>query len=261
MGKGDKTKDAVALVIKNFLACTDAKDVREVNDGHVRQYWQYEINHSPTKSRRTAHNRTTFLLAFLKAHGVVIKWKIPPFDQTLPEVYEPEESEALLAACDAKHRAAYSVMYKALFRDREVVYLTWDCVDVKRNILRVRSKPEYNWRVKKYRERDVTVPKDLIDQITALPRTSKLVLPREDGNPDGHLLRALKDTAKKAGVDPKRAKLHSWRRSGATHLLQKGLPLQEVMALGGWKDLKSVQRYAGLLSHERRQKAVEAAWA
>lgn len=33
------------------------------------------------------------------------------------------------------------------------------------------------------------------------------------------------------------------------------------MRLGGWRDVKSVQRYVGLLSDERLTAAVEAAWA
>jgi integrase len=77
-------------------------------------------------------------------------------------------------------------------------------------------------------------------------RTSKLVFPREDGQPDGYLLRDLRGIANRVRIDPKRAKLHSFRRTGATKLLQKGLPLQEVMALGGWR-----RRAAGrLLSPE-----------
>jgi hypothetical protein len=39
------------------------------------------------------------------------------------------------------------------------------------------------------------------------------------------------------------------------------MPLPDVMKLGGWRDLASVQRYIGLLSHDRLQTAVEAAWA
>jgi hypothetical protein len=37
--------------------------------------------------------------------------------------------------------------------------------------------------------------------------------------------------------------------------------LREVMDMGGWRDLASVQRYMGRLNHDRRQAAVEAAWA
>jgi hypothetical protein len=39
-----------------------------------------------------------------------VRWKIPPFDERLPETYEDEEIDLLLGACDAHHRAAYSVM-------------------------------------------------------------------------------------------------------------------------------------------------------
>jgi integrase len=142
------------------------------------------------------------------------------------------------------------------------VYLARADVDAKRCIIHVRSKPEYNFRVKKHHERAVSVPRNLIDLIEALPCNGPLIFAREeDGQPDLKLLRYLKFAAVRAGINPKRAKLHSFRRTGATIYLQKGLPLQELMALGGWRDLQSVQRYCGLMNHERRQAAVEAAWA
>ena len=63
-------------------------------------------------------------------------------------------------------------------------------------MVRVRSKPQYNWRVKKYHERDVTVSRSLIDQIMALPKTGALVFGREDGQPALHMWCYLKDAAK-----------------------------------------------------------------
>jgi len=39
------------------------------------------------------------------------------------------------------------------------------------------------------------------------------------------------------------------------------MPLPDVMQMGGWRDVASVQRYMRLLNHDRRQAAVEAAWA
>ena len=44
-------------------------------------------------------------------------------------------------------------------------------------------------------------------------------------------------------------------------LLQRGMPLPDVMRLGGWRDLASVQRYMGLLNYDRLAEAVNAAWA
>ena len=96
------------LVIKNFLLSVNGKasTIKDVTTDHVRGYWQWEVDHSPTKSYRTARNRVTSLVAFLKAHDVTVKWKIPPFDEEIPEVYEDDEIELIFGASDQRHRAA-----------------------------------------------------------------------------------------------------------------------------------------------------------
>jgi site-specific recombinase XerD len=86
------------------------------------------------------------------------------------------------------------------------------------------------------------------------------VFGREDGQPDLHMLRYLKQVAGRTEFASERAWLHKFRASGATRLLQRGMPLPDVMQLGCWRDLASVQRYMGLLNHDRRLAAVEAAW-
>ena len=42
---------------------------------------------------------------------------------------------------------------------------------------------------------------------------------------------------------------------------QKGMPLPDIMRLGGWRDLDSVRRYMGCLQDDRLTAAVVAAWA
>jgi integrase len=267
LGQGGKTQQAIQLVLKNFLKSCKAPHVQDVTAHDVAAYWQYEVDNSRTHSYRTAHNRVTSLGKFLKAHKLRLigreddQWSIPPYDEEIPEVYEDDEIELLFGGSDARHRAAYSVMLKALFCEGEAMHLAWPDVDAKKCILRVRSKPEYGWRVKKYHERDVTVPRELIEQIMALPKNGPLVFAREDGQPDGHLLRDLKAIAKRVGIDPGRVWLHKFRATGCTRLLQRNMPLPDVMRLGGWRDLASVQRYMGLLNHDRLTAAVEKAWA
>jgi integrase len=102
---------------------------------------------------------------------------------------------------------------------------------------------------------------ELIKLIAALPRIGPLVFGTEAGKPDMHLLRALKRIAGEVGVDPDRCWLHKFRASGATRYFQAGMPLPDIMALGGWRDIKSVQRYMGLLQDDRLSEAVESAWA
>src|ERR1019366_1142325 len=100
IGKADRTQQAMELVLKNFLLCVQGKIacVQDVAAHDVAAYWQWEVDHSPTKSYRTAHNRVTSLGAFLKAHDVNVKWKIPPFVEETPEVFEQEEIDALFGA-------------------------------------------------------------------------------------------------------------------------------------------------------------------
>lgn len=261
VGKAERTKQAMELVLKNFLSVTKVPTIRDITADHVRAYWQWEVDNSPTKSYRTAHNRVTSLKTFLKENSVDIKWKIPPFVEETPEVYEDDEIEALLGACDPRHKAAYSTMLKALMREKEAVYLTWDRVDVKRSVIYIKAQPQYGWKPKKHHERAVTVLRDLINMIDALPRTGLLVFGKEDGSPDMHLLRDLKAIAKSCSLDPDHCWLHKFRATGCTKLLQSGMPLADTMKLGGWRDLASVQRYMGLLNHDRLSAAVEAAWA
>lgn len=63
------------------------------------------------------------------------------------------------------------------------------------------------------------------------------------------------------GVDPDGCWLHEFRASGATRYFQVGMPLPDIMHLGGWRDVKSVQRYLGLLQDDRLNQAIETAWA
>lgn len=92
-------------------------------------------------------------------------------------------------------------MLKALLREKEVVYLTWADVDVKRSVLRVPSKPNTTG-ASKNNERDVTVPRDLINMNDAMSRTPKLVFPREGGQPDDHLLRYIEGCGEAGGTRP-----------------------------------------------------------
>ena len=272
VGKQAKTRYGMEQVLERFKKTCKAARVQDVNKDDVRSYWEWEVEHSPTKSLRTAHNRVTTLGAFLKENGIDVlgrgknakgelRWQIPPFDEEVPEVYEQWEIDAIMGASDARHRAAYSTMLMALLREKEAVYLTWNDINVQRSTIAVKSKPQYGWRVKKNRERVVKVPKALIEMIDTLPRTSSLVFGKDDGEPDLHLLRHLKCVAQSVRLDPDRCWLHKFRASGATTLLRSGMSLTDVMHMGGWRDVASVQRYLAPLQGDRLEKAVEAAWA
>ena len=266
-GHQPKTVNGLRTTLNKFVAVIGNKRVSAVTRDDVKRYWQHVVDTSRTNSWRTASNECNKVRMFLVEYGVVVvgkgrnKWPIPKFVEEVPEVYDDREVEQFLALCDPRQKAAYSTMLMGLFREKEVVYLTWDCVDVVRSVLKVKAKPQYNWKPKKHHEREVKVPRELMNMIVALPRIGPLVFARHDGKPDTKLWRKAKQIARKAGLDTDRVWLHKFRATGATHYFQKGMPLPDIMALGGWRDMKSVLRYMGRLRDDRLTAAVEAAWA
>jgi integrase/recombinase XerD len=97
--------------------------------------------------------------------------------------------------------------------------------------------------------------------INALPRKGSLVLSEDGVTPEYYLLKDLKRIAVTAGLDPAHCWLHKFRASGASRYFQAGMPLPDIMKLGGWRDVDSVKRYMGLLTKDRLEQAVESAWA
>ena len=266
-GHQTKTVNGLRTTLNKFLAVIGNKRVSAVAKDDVKRYWQHVVDASPTNSWRTAFNECNKVRMFLVECGVDIigkgrsRWSIPKFVEETPEVYDDHELRAFWSGCDQRRKAAYSTMLMGLFREKEVVYLTHDCVDVARSVLHVRAKPQYRWKPKKHHERSVKVPRELMNMIVALPKTGPLVFARHDGKPDLKLWRASKAIARRVSLDPDRVWLHKFRATGATRYFQRGMPLPDIMALGGWRDIKSVQRYMGLLRDDRLTAAVEAAWA
>lgn len=102
-----------------------------------------------------------------------IRWAIPAFVEETPEGYEPEELEAILRACDDRHRAAYLGILQSPLREGEAANLTCDRFDAKCGMLHVKASDD--WSPKKRRERSVKIPRELANVIGALPRISRYV--------------------------------------------------------------------------------------
>jgi site-specific recombinase XerD len=94
-----------------------------------------------------------------------------------------------------------------------------------------------------------------------VPAGARLVFPAPEGGPNKHMLRRLKEVAKRAGMDPDSCWLHKFRASFATHALQGGIDLRTVQAWMGHTDLASTMRYLRLARGEKVQAQVEALWA
>lgn len=141
-------------------------------------------------------------------------------------------------------------------RNGEIYALRWDCVDLETSVLRVKAtwngkdgyKPPKSWE-----ERVVEIAPALLPVLKRLKLQtgeSGFVLPRiEDWN-RGEQARVLRTFL--AGMGQPAIRFHDLRASWATLLLLKGVEPIKVMAMGGWKDLKTLMKYVRIAAVDIR---------
>lgn len=92
---------------------------------------------------RSCWNKFANVVSFLKAQGVchlVRKNYWPRFVEEEPEIYEKEELEALLAACDADERLWFEFFLMTGMREQEVMHTYWSDVNFRASTVRVSHK-------------------------------------------------------------------------------------------------------------------------
>ena len=200
------------------------------------------------KADRTVYNAHLRLTGFLKFARVDYRsWGLqaPKYEKKLPDIYSPDQIESMLAAGKRDYqRVLIQILYKTGLRDGEAQHLFWTDVSFTEKKLRVRSKPEYHWKIKDWEQRDIPLSADLIrvlkDWREANPKM-KLVLGTRNDKPNTKLLLMVKGVAKNAQVTG--ATLHRFRRTFCTTLLRGGMDLSTVQLLMGHRDLASTMRY------------------
>ena len=205
----------------------------------------------------------------LKANGIVkllSKRDWPDYIEPIRAIYEPEEIEAVLKACNPTERVLYLCYLLTGLRDKEMRYLTWRDIDFRTHVIRVTEKPLYGFKPKNKEEREVPVPSSLISALKKYKGNQKLlpdslVFPNEKGRPDKRHEFKLKRIAYHANLNcgqcvskhgnkcsegPYCSKffLHKFRHTFATRNLQDHVC--DIRTLQNWmghKDLASTMVY------------------
>jgi len=199
-------------------------------------------------------------LRFLHREGVLSRnvgklLRLPSLDEPTNEPLTENETSKFLDGLpkarlrDKRLRAAAELLYGTGLRISEVAALNRSDIDLRRAIVRVPPVVD--------RAREVAVGKScqraLDDYVASLPRT----LRDGDGpllfNRDGlrvsvrTLQRDLRTAAEQAlGDRAEAATPHGLRHACASHLAQRGAPLQALQKLLGHKTLLTTQRYAAV---------------
>jgi integrase len=227
-------------------------------------------------SERTIANRHDRLKSFLlwcKVDTAFMPEK-PRYEKTLPTIYTPTETAAILAAADDYMRVAILMGLKLGLRELEIAHAEWSDVHWQDKVFRVTGKPHWNFRVKDAEERDVPIPADVLETLRAWrvkhPKT-RLIVGTESDNPNWHLLRSLKRLARRAGLncgtcdgcksDTAECELwtlHQFRRTFCTTLLRNGVDARSVQAWAGHADLQTTMRYLRPTAAKESQDKVNA---
>lgn len=169
-----------------------------------------------------------------------------------------EEADRLIAAAAPHLKPIVKFMLSTGARVGEVLTLQWEDVDLTKKRL-------VFWDTKNTDNRGVSLNKEAVSVLAALPHRSGAVFRRPDGKPyedrggegGGQLKTAWRTMLKRAGITDFTP--HDCRHTWASWTYGNGVNLTELMALGGWRTAKMALRYAHA-NPDHLQKAAEATW-
>jgi integrase/recombinase XerD len=192
----------------------------------------------------------------------------PRQSRSLPKVLRPDETEALLAACNdegplaLRDRAMLEVLYGGGLRVSELVGLTFSAVDARAGLLRIWGKGR--------RERIVPMGEPTLaalehylaegrPALLAAGRKSDAVFLSRRGGPmtRQNFFTRLRGLARRAGLPDDRVSPHVLRHAFATDLLEGGADLRAVQSMLGHADLATTQIYTHV-SRGRLRELVDA---
>jgi integrase len=213
-------------------------------------------------AERTVANRHKNVVAFLlylKLDSKTLAPKVPRYEKTTPEIFEDEEITAFFdSLTHQRDLLMFTIFLQTGVREQEATYLEWTDVSWSTRTMRLRAKPQYEFKMKDYEQRELPLSNDLLGQLKAYGEKhrdeSPLILHKRK-RPDGHMLRSLKKLVNGAKLNCGKCEkclsvkecekwfLHKFRATYCTKLLRSGLDLSTVQKMMGHNDLASTMRY------------------
>lgn len=165
------------------------------------------------------------------------------------------EIDRFLEHCPARLYPLFLVAFDTGARKSELFNLRWEDVDLKRGVLRIQSRGDFE--TKNYKSRAVPLTERVIRCLKDMGSGEGLLFPsaRSEGGVFTDIRVSLESIAAKAGVA--RFTVHDARHSYASALVREGLDLRSVQELLGHTSLASTLIYAHLApDHLERARAI-----
>ncbi len=242
-------------------------------------------------SGRTIANKFDNVCTFLNSQGINAKGDLdikkgdrPQVTEEEVEIYEQDELDKFFAACRPEQKLWFGFFLYTGMREKEIMHCIWRNVNYAAGTISVKrlskgvlsAAPHLEWTPKAYHEREIPVPKRLLDSLKNFQAEAQtncpLVFPTSGCKPKNNFLDECKGIAKRAGLNCGQCEtcktgrcehwfLHKFRATFGTTCLRNGVDLRTVQHWMGHKDLESTMRYLKPHRGEEARKKVEAVWA
>ena len=177
--------------------------------------------------------------------GITRGLQLPERITPLPREYRTADLAKFFKAAYDSEKALFATFLLTGLRELEVVHLFWTDVSFELQTVRVTAKPELGFYPKRWEEREVPIPAQLIKLLKAHPRRPgcNFVFSSPKGNREYHMLDRSKAVAKRAGLDPAKFDLKTFRSTYASRTLRTGFDVRTVQHWMGHKSLETTMRY------------------
>jgi integrase len=268
------------VVLDEFIPlCAPITNTRALTREHIFRF--HKALKAKGNSARTIANKHERLKAFFRfcKMDTAFMPPVPKYEKALPTIYSPDEIRAIREAADPYMRVVIDMALKLGLREQELTFAEWDDLDHHHSTFRVQGKVRDGWNfaVKDSEQRDVPIPADLLASLKAWHEKRKntvLIIGNDEQKPEGHLLRRLKQLARRSDLNCGRCQgcqrkipseqeceqwtLHKFRRTCITTWLRNGIDLATVRAWAGHSDMASTLRYLRPASAPEMQSKVNA---
>jgi integrase/recombinase XerD len=248
-GKSAKTHLARKRMLALFQESCSKQFLDQITEADCQQFIRFlRKRYDSAKGARTVYNVFQGLNTFLRAKKIFIAGDLLgklDYDEKVVDAYKPAELKALFAACEADDKLVWEYFLWTGCREGEVAHAEWRDLDFKKNVLHVQPKPDRKWKVKDREDRFVPVPPAVMEKLAqrkgeAAP--TALIFPNEQGKPQGHFLRILKNTVEDAKI-PGQWELHKFRKTFATFHHEHGVSVRTLQNWLGHSDLATTMAY------------------
>lgn len=255
-------RDVSKRTVESYGTCLKAHTIAswgellidEISPNSIRDLINQKLGHRSPSHQKNLLKYIRGAFAYAVDAGILKSNPTPSMKfrigDKIKQVLTKEQIKTLLTQAKIMESEWYEIWAMALYtgmRNGELHALTWDKVDLEKRQILV----DCSWNVanglkdtKSGDDRIVEIAPELLYILKELKLSSfdsPYVLPRIDRWDKGEQARELR--AFLMGLGLPRIRFHDLRASWATVMLSQGIAPIRVMAMGGWKDLKTMQYY------------------